>query len=424
MAETHYQWGIGERPPIIKQHSIAKHEILRAYLVSYIQTLTTSPRQDEFRLTLVDGFAGGGIYRHEKTGEEILGSPLIMLEAAKEAEFIINQQRQKKIHFDITYFFIESNKQAEAHLRHELTLRGYGSSLNDTIFLICDKFHNQSDKIIDFVKKKSPRSTKTIFLLDQYGYTDVPTDLLNTLVFSLSGSEIILTFAVDSFLNFAGDHPITKRGLERIGLSDLLNGRSFDEIKRSDKKWRLFIQSCLYKELVDASGARFYTPFFIRSTNGHGDYWLLHFSQRARARDVMTRIHWEKNNYFIHYGGAGLNMFQMLGYIPEKDSQYTGQMDLGFCFDDLAKTSSINALSEQIPHLIYPDPEGMSFGELFASTCNSSPASAAVYREALGVLLQHKEIEIFGQDGAERRSANRIHDNDQIIPPKQRTFSF
>jgi hypothetical protein len=39
-------------------------------------------------------------------------------------------------------------------------------------------------------------------------------------------------------------------------------------------------------------------------------------SQHHRARDVMTEVHWANNNYFIHYGGAGLDMFQMVGYDP------------------------------------------------------------------------------------------------------------
>lgn len=424
MAEIHYNWAPCERPPVIKQHSLAKHEILRAYIIAYIQTLTTSPQQDLFKLTLVDGFSGGGVYRHATTGEEVLGSPFVMLEAVKEAEFLINQHRQKKIHFEVDYFFIEADKGAVEVLRYQLVERGYGTLLNNSVFVFEDKFHNHADSIVEYVRKKSPKAAKSIFLLDQYGYSDVPASLLNMLLKSLPGAEIILTFAVDSFLNFAGDHPVTKKGLERIGVSDLLRGRTFDEIKRTDKYWRLFIQSCLYNELVDASGAQFYTPFFIRSTNGHGDYWLLHLSQRPRARDVMTRIHWEKNNYFIHYGGAGLNMFQMLGYVPEMDSDYTGQMELGYCFDNSAKNKSIKALAEHIPHLIYPDPKGMSFGELFALTCNSSPASAAIYREALEELIRQNEIEIFSQDRKLRHSAARIHNNDQIIPARQRSFVF
>lgn len=419
-----YQWTLGDKPPEIQQHSIAKHEILRAYLIAYIRTLISSPYQDQFRLTLVDGFAGGGIYRHATTGYEVPGSPFIMLEAVREAEFQVNQGRHKPVHLTLDYFFIETDLGAVQVLTHELKQRGYESQLEKTIFVRNVRFQETADEIIDFVLQKSQRAARALFLLDQYGYSDVPTALIKRIIHRLPGSEVILTFAVDSFLNFASDSTLTQGLLTKIGIPEVLRGRSIDDIKRSEKEWRLFIQSCLYKDLVDACGARFYTPFFIRSMQGHGDYWLIHLSQRPRARDVMTRIHWEKNNYFIHYGDTGLDMFHMLGYVPEHDSSYTGQQKFGFCFDESAKNASITRLTEQLPRLIYPDPDGMSFGELFASTCNNSPASADIYREALGQLLQLKEIEIISRDGKKRRSATQIHDNDQIIPPRQKSLSF
>jgi hypothetical protein len=137
----------------------------------------------------------------------------------------------------------------------------------------------------------------------------------------------------------------------------------------------------------------------------------------------MTNIHWQKNNYFIHYGGAGLNMFQMLGYNPEEDDDFTRQSKL-FCFDDIARTKSVNMLAEQIPDLIYSSPDGLSFGELFTVTCNTSPASAEIYREAIGLLLKEKDLEVINQNGGTRRSANSIHNNDQILPPRQQRFFF
>lgn len=423
MAEVHYQWEQGDQGATIQQHSVAKHDVLRAYLINYIQTLISSPRQEVFRLTLVDGFAGGGVYQHATTKEEVLGSPFVMLEAVKEAEYLVNQHRTKKVHLYIDYFFIEQEPGTVEVLKNQLKLRGYENQIDKSIFVIKAKFQEKASEIVDFIKNKG-RAARAIFLLDQYGYSEVPAALINSLLKKLQGAEVILTFGVDSFLNYAGDNQITTRLLERIGVPNLFRGRTIEDIKRSEKDWRLFIQGCLYKDLVDACGARFYTPFFIRSTKGHGDYWLLHLSQRHRARDVMTRIHWEKNNYFIHYGGAGLDMFHMLGYVPEKDSNYTGQMEMGFCFDETAKKASIYALTEQIPELIYPDPDGMSFGELFASTCNDSPASAQIYREAIQQLISLKEVEVIGHDGSERRSANRIHDNDQILPPRQRSFIF
>ncbi|AKH37281.1 MULTISPECIES: three-Cys-motif partner protein TcmP [Nitrosomonas] len=423
MTEVHYEWALGHSYPLIQQHSVVKHEILRSYLIAYIQTLASNPNREEFRLTLVDGFAGGGVYRHAKSGQELVGSPFIMLDAAREVEFLINKDRYKHIVLNFDYFFIEKDKGAKLHLEKELKNRGYGSQINNNIFLHHSSFEEQADSIIDYVRKRSPRAARVIFLLDQYGYSQVPASMIHKILHLLPGSEIILTFAVDSMLNYVTDQKgLTQGLLNKIGVPDVLRGRTIEDIKNTESDWRLFIQSCLYKELVDKCDARFYTLFFIRSDKGHGDYWLIHFSQRARARDVMTRIHWAKNTDFIHYGGAGMKMFTALGYIPKNDESYTGQM--GFCFDEDARNKSVSTLMEQIPHLIYPDPDGMSFGEMFATTCNMSPASADIYRNAVGKLIELKELEVIGQDGGRRRSANRIHDTDLIIAPRQRQLYF
>jgi hypothetical protein len=147
-------------------------------------------------------------------------------------------------------------------------------------------------------------------------------------------------------------------------------------------------------------------------------------SQHHRARDVMTEVHWANNNYFIHYGGAGLDMFQMVGYDPAHDSQYLKQSALGFEFDDVAKHASIAALNEHIPRRVYADDTGISFGELFATTCNSSPASAQIYRESVGQLVAERVIEVVSVDGGSRRSPGQIKATDQLLAPRQRAISF
>lgn len=101
----------------------------------------------------------------------------------------------------------------------------------------------------------------------------------------------------------------------------------------------------------------------------------------------MTRVHWANNNNFIHYGGAGIDMFQALGYSPKLDDSITGQGNLGFCFDDSASKASISALMEQLPRIIRANEEGISFGEVFAATCNTSPADSAKYKAALALLV-------------------------------------
>ncbi len=418
---SQFTWKNG--PEVIPQHSIAKHRILQSYLAAYFQTLVGGQPRDEFKLTLVDGFAGGGLYYHEDTGELVEGSPFIFLRASKEADFYINRGRTKPVRLDISHFFVEAGRDAYKHLEKVLREAGYGSRLGTDIHLRHGKFELQANSIIEYIKKKSPRNGRSIFALDQFGYRAVPTSLIKRILDTLPGAEIILTFAVDSFLNYANEETFAAR-LQQLQLPDLLAGRTLREIKQSEKDWRLFIQSTLYASLVQQCGAKHYTPFFIRNTQGHGDYWLIHLSQHHRARDVMTDVHWKNQNYFIHYGGAGLNMFNMLGYDPKFDSLHRGQSELGFEFDPLAREASIRALSEQIPKLVYAHEEGISYGVLYATTCNSSPASAEIYQEALERLAAASIVEIIGEDGIKRRAAKQIKASDQIIAPAQSRLFF
>jgi three-Cys-motif partner protein len=420
MPRRPYTWKEG--PDLIEQHSIAKHRILQCYLAAYFRTLVSSPNQDVLRLTLVDGFAGGGLYVHSDTRELVKGSPFIFLNSTREAEFLLNKGRRKPVNLQVDYFFIEADRHAYAHLEKVLRADGYGDRIGSSIYLRHGKFQDQANDVIEFIRRKSPRNGRSIFALDQYGYKEVPTQLIQKIFTNLPCAEVILTFGIDSFLNYANDRKLTQRLLDDVGIPDVLRGRTFDDIKGSEKDWRFFIQSCLYPALVMRCGAKHFTPFFIRNTKGHGDYWLIHLSQHHRARDVMTEVHWNNSNYFIHYGGAGLDMFQMVGYDPNHDAAARGQSKLGFEFDDLAREASISTLNEHIPRRIYANDAGMSFGELFATTCNETPASAQIYRESLGQLLEHGVIEAISADRVKRRSGQQIKPSDQLRPPVQRAF--
>jgi three-Cys-motif partner protein len=421
MPRVPYKWD-PQKPAKIKEHSVAKLEVLRAYLLEYFQTLV-APQHDELRLTLVDGFAGGGLYEHETTRQEILGSPFVFLKAAEEAEALINQGRQKPFRINADYFFVDDDPTAISVLETTLRARDYAGRIGGDIRLIQGRFDAVADTIRASIKQKNPRNGRALFFLDQYGYKEVPASLINSIFREMPAAEVILTFNVDAFINFATDNKATEETLQRIGTPNALRGRSIDDIKKSEKDFRLYVQACLYQDLVESCGARFYTVFFIR-TEGHGDYWLVHLSQHPRARDVMTQVHWSKNNHFIHYGGAGIDMFRVLGYSPENDSSLSRQEAFGFCFDNPAADASISALVEQLPHLIFARPEGMSFGELFTATCNSSPADSAKYKEAIARLALQKEIEIISPDGHRRRSASTITDKDQLIPSRQATFTW
>ena len=55
-----FRWHPDESPPPIEAHSKAKLDVLRSYLRAYLDKLNVNPYREEFKLDLVDGFAGGG----------------------------------------------------------------------------------------------------------------------------------------------------------------------------------------------------------------------------------------------------------------------------------------------------------------------------------------------------------------------------
>jgi three-Cys-motif partner protein len=410
----HYDWRDG--PAELDSHSLTKHEVLVGYIIRYIERRTVNSRaMERFRLTLIDGFCGGGLYKLRETGETVLGSPLRILKAVEEAAFLINLDRPKKVELDVQYVFIDKDKHAVDHLSRTLQSKGYGQQIGQTIHLVCDEFGSAASSAIAQVARHTPQARRAIFFLDQYGYAEVPAPLIRQIFTSLPHSEVVLTFHVSSFATYTNDEftDHVSRALA-IDIGAALGGQSIEDIKANDADWRRFIQGALYQALVSRCGANFFTPFFIRGEgSGHGEYWLVHLSQHHRAQDVMKQVHWSFQNHFVHYGGAGLDMLapHTMGFRQE----FTG----GFQFDDVALHESKKALIQQLAVNIAARPGPVRIGELFASTCNTSPATAGMYHDALAELVGEREITVTSEDGRPRRRARYMCDGDLIQRPAQ-----
>ena len=85
MAEKPYEWANGAK---LEDHSRRKHKILREYFFEYLTVRCQLPKQERFRLAVIDGFAGGGRYECGTSG-----SPLIFIEELKRAIESVNAQR-------------------------------------------------------------------------------------------------------------------------------------------------------------------------------------------------------------------------------------------------------------------------------------------------------------------------------------------
>src|SRR5205807_10591228 len=111
-----------------------------------------------------------------------------------------------------------------------------------------------------------------------------------------------------------------------------------------------------HEQVYSNSGAKYYTPFFIRSKDAHRDYWLIHLSNHSRARDVMVSLHWLENTSFAHFGRPGL---LMLGYDQDEDIKITGQPVFPeFRFDEFALASTHDSLMDELPERLFRFSDG------------------------------------------------------------------
>lgn len=373
---------------------------------------------DQFRLVLVDGFAGGGMYRDQFTHEDRFGSPLLMLRAMHDAEEAAKQRRTKEFKLDVRYYFIEKQVEAFKHLEKTLHDSAFRSAVAESATLINDSFVHQAERIVQEIKKRSKKS-RAIFVLDQFGYTDVPIRQIQSILCELENAEVILTFATDSLIDYLSTTESTQKILTNLGIqlstNDIMTAKQHSD-------WRWAIQRLLHKEIHEKTGAKFYTPFFIRSPDAHRDFWLIHLSGHSRARDVMVGLHWTENTSFSHYGRSGLNM---LGYDPKEDSRLNRQLPLpGFFFDGTARSATHQALVEELPERIHPFRRsgGIPFDVLFSKLTNESPATSDIFRAAIEDLAIEGAIEVRDRTGTTKRKRGVQHPSDIINPARQRQF--
>jgi three-Cys-motif partner protein len=409
VSDDKYDWQIGATPPTLDDHSAAKHDVLRQYASTYVEVLTANPRRDVLRLSIVDGFAGGGQYI--RGGVIVPGSPLIVLDELAAVELRVNAQRTKPIKIDADFIFVERKKANHAFLLDAIKKSPHGALLGDRVQVLRRDFQDALPEIIARIKS-SGRAHRALFFLDQYGYSEISLQTIRTILAQLNKPEIIITFNVDWLIDYLSTDEKFLKAVKPVELTvkdvqDMLN-------LKGQREARWLIQNMLYKHFIQCTRAPYYTPFFIKSSESHKSYWLIHISKHPTARDEMTALHWRLQNHFVHHGRAGL---RMLGYDPD---QSLNQVPLDFIFDDNAEARSKKTLMEDIPHSVFGAYKAgsapPSLLNLFDRVCNETPATKRLISDVIVELRDLKEFEILTSDGRSRPRTSIVADTDVILP--------
>lgn len=404
-----FKWHPDEDPPQIETHSKAKLRVLRSYLKAYFDRLNINPRREEFKIALIDGFAGGGTFLDG--GEVISGSPLVMLEESQAARIRLNAGRNKPLNVNCKFYFIDKERAHTDHLQKVLRNRGFGTD-DSSIIVRNAPFECELEEILRSIQEWQPRAGRAIFLLDQTGYSQVKLTQISQIFEHLQAAEVILTFAADALVNYLSNDVRTVSAIAPLQLTES-DIRKLIQISGGDGGLAL-AQRVLYDHVCGATRAQFFTPFFVRPSMSRRALWLLHLSQHPTARDVMIQQHWENRNTFQHFGHGG---FGMLGWDAMRDTESLHIFKFNEQDANQMKHQLLDSLPNEIFRLVSEQP--VSIGKMRHIFANYTAARFSDFDSVILRLHSEKEFRILNPNGKPRSpQLKRVSPNDLIALPE------
>lgn len=406
MTKKQHNWVDGAR---LEEHSRRKHKILREYIFDYLTVRCSLPQQQRFRLAIVDGFAGAGRY---KCGEA--GSPLIFMQELKRAVDAVNTRRRVQglgmvevecllIFNDQDYIAIELLKENVAP--EQVNITQTCSKLHVHVEYLKEVFEGAYPKIKEFLKQG--RYKNVLFNLDQYGDSHVKRRTICDIMRSYPSAEIFFTFVIDALLAFLqkNEPDQLKARLNHLGVTSADIGALGILMSKND--WLGTAENIVFDAFRLC--APYVSPFSINNPGGWR-YWLIHFANFYRARQVYNKILHENASLQAHFGRSGLNM---LSYDPRHEN---GML---YLFDDEGRDAAKNQLLGDIPRLLTESGDAMPVKEFYESIYNITPAHTDDIHAAI---IDNPDLEIITPAGGERRKANTIRVDDTITLKRQASF--
>lgn len=419
MSDDKYLWQIGSPPPFLDRHSHTKHLIIEEYVRQYVLTLMAPANIPELRLSIIDGFCGGGCYRTED-GPIADGSPILTMRSVREARALLNLDRRVPRHINVEYSFVDILPDTTAHLRHWLGAKRLENAIDQVDYeqteILTKDFLGSLPYLIQKVQRRK-MGEHALFLLDQYSYKDVPLPEIATILRTLKGAEVVMTFNVDNLTTYLSDRAANRKPLEKIGLDAYIPWDRLKELKATQKQeWRHTLQRHLAHGIKCETGAKYMTLFFVKpyGLNSWG-YWLIHMSNQYRAHAVMKSLHWEHATEFGHELEPGIFI---LGYNANKDINYTQQDTFEFAGSG-SKKACINGVREHFGRTIFDLNQPTRLADLFQSCVTNSTAAENHLMEAARQLHASKSVVIVSKDGTVRRTNKSYSLSDVIEPTKQ-----
>ena len=405
MVTKPYDW---EGGAALQEHSKRKHKILREYFRKYLAVRCQIPHQTRFRLAVIDGFAGGGRY---ECGS--VGSPLIIIEELRTAVESANIYRAAnnlpKLEIEGLFVMSDVDRVALSMLEANCApLIGAIKSECPDLHLLTQFQAGEFENLYPFIKGlvAQGRYRSALYNLDQCGHAQVQRSTLIDIMQSMPSAEIFLTFAIETLLAFLAKTDPERAAAQlrhlEVSPTDL---RAIEEIISNDA-WLGAAERLVFD--VFGKCAPFVSTFSINNPTGWR-YWLIHFANSYRARQVYNNTLHDNSTSQAHFGKSGL---EMLSYDPKHDGEK-------YLFDVSGREKAKTQLLEDIPRLVSESGDAINVGEFYEAAYSATPAHSDDVHTAM---IEAADLEVLTPNGGSRRSANTIEPTDTLRLKRQRTF--
>ena len=406
MVQKLYDWPTGVT---LEDHSRRKHKILREYFLKYLEVRCQVLPQSRFRLAVIDGFAGGGRYSCG-TG----GSPVIFIEGLKNATEFINIKRAAKglgkIEIECLLVLNDADREVVEILKGKVApLHGEIKESVPNLHLRVEYLNQEFENAYPVIKRflSEGRYRNVLFNLDQCGHSHVNRKTLVDIMHSYPSAEVFYTFAIEALVSFLNKSEPTTLASQfaKVGLDN-------DDLKylqgvMNRHSWLGAAERLVFDAFRTC--APFVSPFSINNPDGWR-YWLIHFANFYRARQVYNNVLHENSSTQAHFGRSGL---EMLHYDPDHEK---GTL---YLFDELGRETAKRQLINDIPRLITDSGDAMNMADFYGNIYNMTPAHSEDIHAAI---IDNPDISAITPAGGERRKANTIAVNDVLKLKTQTSF--
>lgn len=392
------------------EHSKMKHQILRKYINEYLEVRCKIPQQSKFRFAVIDGFSGGGAYEGG-----LPGSPLIFLQLLLEKCQQINLQRKIDgmaiIDFECLFLFNDANVDAieilKGNVRPILDECNTYKHLNINVKYLSQTFTNAFLTIKKLLAAEN-FTGNVFFNLDQSGHSLIPNSTIKDILRTYSSAEILMNISAQSLFTYLSRNQPDrlKKTLNFHGVSDYEINQLNDELSKKD--WRGLVEKIVFESYKNC--CHYVSPFAINNPKGW-TYWLMHFANKPKAKQVYNDLLYENEGVQGHFGRSGLFMLE---YNHRTEFQ-------NHLFSAEDRLRSLEQLHNDIPKIVSEYENKIQIEEFIQITSNDTPAHS---QDIFKAMIDNSDLSITTTNGGERRSHHGIKPTDTLILKPQKSFIF